>query len=202
MHDVIAHRISLVSVHAGALEYNNDAAPAEVARSAAVIRASAHEALQDLRTILGVLRAGPVPDGPDEPDRPQPTLADLVRLVEESRQAGMKVTFQPLPQQPVPAPADVGRTAYRVVQEALTNARKHAPGTEVTVALSGAAGDGLSVEVSNPWPVGRELTAVIPGGGLGLAGLGERASVAGGRLDHGRTPDGGFRVRAWLPWPT
>lgn len=193
MHDVLAHRLSLLSVHAGALEFRPDAPPPEVARAAGVIRDSAHEALQDLRAIIGVLRT-PGDDG----DRPQPTLATLEALVAESRDAGMRVTFDSGVADPVAAPAAVGRTAYRIAQEALTNARKHAPGTEATVLVGGGPGDGLTVEVRNTAPHG-DITPV-PGSGQGLIGLTERAALAGGRFEHGPTGDGGFAVRAWLPW--
>ncbi|WHM35774.1 histidine kinase [Streptomyces sp. BPTC-684] len=196
MHDVLAHRLTLLSVHAGALEFRPDAPPAEVARAAGVIRDSAHEALQDLRQIIGVLRS------PDEgaEDRPQPTLATLDALVAESREAGMKVTLDSRIGDPDGVPAATGRNAYRIAQEALTNARKHAPGAEVTVTVDGRPGDGLTVEVRNPAPVGD--VPEVPGSGQGLIGLTERATLAGGRLEHGRTPDGGFEVRAWLPWPS
>jgi signal transduction histidine kinase len=194
MHDVLAHRLTLLSVHAGALEFRPDAPPAETARAAGVIRESAHEALQDLREIIGVLRAGE----PDDTGRPQPTLGALDTLVVESREAGMKVSLDHRVDDPAAVPSSVGRTAYRVAQEALTNARKHAPGTEVTVAVSGAPGAGLTVSVSNPAPEGE--VPHVPGSGQGLIGLTERATLAGGRLEHGHTPDGGFEVRAWLPW--
>lgn len=196
MHDVLAHRLTLLSVHAGALEFRPDAPPAEVARAAGVIRDSAHEALQDLRQIIGVLRS------PDEgaEDRPQPTLATLDALVAESREAGMKVALDSRIEDPAKVPAATGRNAYRIAQEALTNARKHAPGTEVTVTVDGRPGDGLTVEVRNPAPVGD--VPKVPGSGQGLIGLTERATLAGGRLEHGRTPGGGFEVRAWLPWPS
>ncbi|MBW5260078.1 sensor histidine kinase, partial [Streptomyces poriferorum] len=91
-----------------------------------------------------------------------------------------------------------GRTVYRIAQEGLTNARKHAPGAEVTVTVTGGPGRGITVEVSNPAPV--EPFEQVPGSGQGLIGLTERATLAGGRLDHGPEPDGGFGVRAWLPW--
>ncbi len=91
MHDVLAHRISLLSLHAGALEFRPDAPPDEVARAAGVIRASAHDALQDLRTVIGVLRADA---GDGDPEPPQPTLADVPALIEESREAGMHVRFE------------------------------------------------------------------------------------------------------------
>ncbi|MFI7007600.1 histidine kinase [Streptomyces sp. NPDC050145] len=196
MHDVLAHRLTLLSVHAGALEFRPDAPRAEIARAAGVIRESAHEALQDLREIIGVLRAG---DQGDEPGRPQPTLAALDGLVAESREAGMKVELDHRVGEPATVPASVGRTAYRIAQEGLTNARKHAPGAEVTVTVDGAPGDGLTVAVTNPPPPGP--VPHVPGSGQGLIGLTERATLAGGRLDHGPGPDGGFAVRAWLPWP-
>ncbi|WUG35352.1 histidine kinase [Streptomyces sp. NBC_00459] len=204
MHDVLAHRLTLLSVHAGALEFRPDAPREEVARAAGVIRESAHDALQDLREIIGVLRAGDT----EEAGRPQPTLAALDTLVTESREAGMKIVLDSRVTAPAAVPASVGRTAYRIVQEGLTNARKHAPGAEVTVSLTGAPGDGLTVSVSNPAPPGE--VPHVPGSGQGLIGLAERATLAGGRLEHGAQADGGggedaggaggFTVRAWLPW--
>ncbi|MYV56800.1 histidine kinase [Streptomyces sp. SID3212] len=193
MHDVLAHRLSLLSVHAGALEFRPDAPAPEVARAAGVIRDSAHEALQDLRMIIGVLRA-PGDDG----NRPQPTLVTLDELVAESRAAGMKVTLDSGVADVAAVPAATGRTAYRIAQEGLTNARKHAPGTEATVVVSGGPGDGLTVEVRNAAPAGE--VPRVPGSGQGLIGLTERAALAGGRFDHGPTGDGGFALRAWLPW--
>lgn len=194
MHDVLAHRLTLLSVHAGALEFRPDAPREEVARAAGVIRESAHEALQDLREIIGVLRAG----DPDNAGRPQPTLAALGTLVTESREAGMKVLLDNLVTEPASVPASVGRTAYRIAQEGLTNARKHALGAEVTVTVAGAPGDGLTLCVRNPAPPGDVPS--VPGSGQGLIGLAERATLAGGRLEHGAEEDGGFRLRAWLPW--
>jgi signal transduction histidine kinase len=197
MHDVLAHRLTLLSVHAGALEFRPDAPPEQVARAAGVIRDSAHEALQDLRQIIGVLRApGEGADG----DRPQPTLATLDALVAESRDAGTKVVLDSTIDDPDAVPAATGRTVYRIVQEGLTNARKHAPGTEVTLTVRGRPGDGLTVEVRNPAPTGP--VPPVPGSGQGLIGLTERATLAGGRLDHGPAPDGGFALHAWLPWPS
>ncbi|MGX5186769.1 histidine kinase [Streptomyces avermitilis] len=195
MHDVLAHRLTLLSVHAGALEFRPDAPREEIARAAGVIRESAHEALQDLREIIGVLRAGDA----DDAGRPQPTLAALDGLVAESREAGMKIVLDHRVTAPAAVPASVGRTAYRIVQEGLTNARKHAPGAEVTVTVAGAPGDGLTVSVRNPAPPGD--VPHVPGSGQGLIGLTERATLAGGRLDHGAEGDGGFGLRAWLPWP-
>lgn len=197
MHDVLAHRISLLSLHAGALEFRPDAPPAEVARAAGVIRASAHAALQDLREVIGVLRAEPSAEA--TPERPQPTLGDVPALVAESRTAGVRVSVVDEVADAAAVPAAVGRSAYRIVQEGLTNARKHAPGAVVTVRLAGGPGDGLAVEIRNPWPVG-EAASPIPGTGTGLVGVAERVTLAGGRLDHGRDADGDFRLTAWLPW--
>jgi signal transduction histidine kinase len=134
----------------------------------------------------------------------------------------MRVLLECLVADLAAVPAVVGRSSYRIVQEGLTNARKHAPGAQVSVTVRGAAGGGLTVEIRNPWPVdpagtadmpGGTLdvppgtvdmpggTAAIPGAGIGIIGLAERASLAGGRLEHGPTPDGDFRLQAWLPWP-
>ena len=196
MHDVLGHRLSLLSVHAGALEFRPDAPADEVARAAKVIRENAHLALQDLREVLGVLRA---PVG----ELPQPTIGDVQQLVAESGRAGMRVALHEETAGPVPDLA--GRTAYRIVQEALTNARKHAPGAEVQVRLAGAPGRGLTVELCNqpPGPRSTPGPGSPPGPGTrqGLAGLAERAALAGGRLEHGPTGAGGWRLSAWLPWP-
>ncbi|MFD3608051.1 sensor histidine kinase [Streptomyces atroolivaceus] len=196
MHDVLAHRLTLLSVHAGALEFRPDAPPAEVGRAAGVIRDSAHEALQDLREIIGVLRA---PGEGDEGHRPQPTLVTLDALIDESRSAGMEVVLDNTVVDPAQAPAATGRTVYRIAQEALTNARKHAPGAPVRVTVAGGPGEGLTIEVGNPAP--SEPFEPVPGSGQGLIGLTERANLAGGSLDHGPRRDGGFTVLARLPWP-
>ncbi|WP_433510067.1 sensor histidine kinase [Nonomuraea sp. CA-143628] len=197
MHDVLAHRISMLSLHAGALEFRPDAPAEEIARAAGAIRSSAHHALQDLRDVIGVLRHSAPPAGDPVPDRPQPTLADLHPLIEECHEAGMEVDFAL--DAGDDAPEGLGRNVYRIVQEALTNARKHASGAPVTVTVAGGPGTGLTAEVRNPLRV-RQITR-IPGAGAGLIGLTERAQLAGGRLEHGATREGDFLVRAWLPWP-
>jgi signal transduction histidine kinase len=190
MHDVLAHRLSLLAVHAGALEFRPGAGEQE-RQALGVVRQGAYEALEDLREVLGMLRAEPA-----EGDRPQPTLADLPALVEESRLAGASVRLDRRVDGDVPG--SVGRHAYRVVQEALTNARKHAGGAPVRVSVAGNADAGLTVAVTNPLV---ESPAVLPGGGTGLVGLAERVRLLGGRLEHGRTGDT-FRLQAWLPWPS
>ncbi len=197
MHDVLAHRISLLSMHAGSLEFSPGASHEEVARAAGVIRTSAHQALEDLREVIGVLRQVP---GDDTLDRPLPTLADVPALVQESCAAGMAVRSELELGDVSAAPESVGRNAYRIVQEGLTNARKHARGTAVEMTLTGAPGTGLTIELCNPLPVGRAAVNEIPGAGTGLIGLSERAALAGGRLEHGVTA-GQYRLWAWLPWP-
>jgi signal transduction histidine kinase len=169
-----------------------------VARAAGVIRSSAHQALEDLRAVIGVLRDDP--DG-GEPERPQPTLADLPALIDESRDAGMRVAHDWRVPTEAAVPEALGRNAYRIVQEGLTNARKHARGSTVDVTVDGAPGDGLAIEIRNRLPVGAFAGAQIPGAGTGIVGLTERASLAGGRLEHGRTEAGDYRLWAWLPWP-
>jgi signal transduction histidine kinase len=198
MHDVLAHRISLLSLHAGVLEFRPDAPPEEVARAAAVIRASAHQALEDLRAVIGVLRDGP--DGPG-PEPPQPTLAALPGLLEESRAAGMRIRAEVGLPDLAAVPVAIGRHALRIVQEALTNARKHATAAPVELRLDGAPGQGLTIEVRNPVPVLATAEPKIPGTGAGLLGLTERATLSGGRLEHGLDEHGQFRLHAWLPWP-
>ena len=198
MHDVLAHRISLLSLHAGALEICTDTTTDEVAAAAGVVRASAHQALEDLREVISVLREEEPAGG--GPEQPQPTLGALPALADESRSAGVKVRLE-ISIEPMTVPDGTGRTAYRIVQEGLTNARKHAPGTAVRVAVGGSAGDGLTIDIRNPWPAGGPAIS-IPGTGTGLIGLAERATLAGGRLTHGRTPENDFVLTAWLPWPT
>src|SRR6516225_4320510 len=150
MHDVLAHRISLLSLHAGALEFRPDAPPEEIARAAAVIRASAHQALDDLRAVIGVLRDRTDGQGPQPP---QPTLAALPGLLDESRAAGMRIHTEICLPDVAAVPDTIGRHALRIIQEALTNARKHATSAPVELRLEGAPGRGLALEVRNPSPV-------------------------------------------------
>jgi signal transduction histidine kinase len=198
MHDVLAHRISLLSLHAGALEFRPEATPEEIARAAAVIRASAHQALEDLRAVIGLLR-----EGTDRaaPQPPQPTLAALPALLEESRAAGMRLHADVRVADLAAVPDTVGRHALRIVQEALTNARKHAASAPVELCIEGVPGDGLTIDVRNPAPVLAAGATEIPGSGTGLVGLAERVTLSGGHLEHGLDENGDFRLRAWLPWP-
>lgn len=201
MHDVLAHRISLVSLHAGALEVRPDMSAEQVARTAGTIRASAHQALEDLREILDVLRAGD--DGAGV--RPQTGLSDLDELIVESRATGTTVHLDDRLPDVGSLPASVSRTAYRIVQEGLTNARKHAPDAEVWVRIERQADGELHVWLRNRLAAG-PVQATIPGSRSGLVGLAERVSLVGGRIDHGaRRGAGGtidFHLEAWLPWPS
>ena len=194
MHDVLAHRISMVTMHAGALSYRNDLTPEQVRETAGIIQENSHQALAELRQVLGVLREGP---GDADPERPQPSADDLPALLEDARKSGMNVSGDLGPVDEIPDL--LGRTAYRVVQEGLTNARKHAPDTQVSVALSGGPGDGLTIAVRNPLRIGSSLD--VPDSGLGLVGLAERAALAGGQLRHGVTANREFALNVWLPWP-
>ncbi|GLZ56730.1 MULTISPECIES: sensor histidine kinase [Micromonospora] len=185
MHDVVAHRVSLMVVHAGALEVT--AADPATVEAAALIRTTGRQALTDLREVLGVLRQAEAAVVPER------GLDALDELIGESRAAGLRVSRRD-EGVPTALPATLGHTAYRVVREALTNVRKHAADAETVVGLRYLP-DGLEVVVRNgPSEGGQEL----PGAGQGLLGLRERVELLGGRLEA-RPVDGGFRVRALIP---
>ncbi|GAA3788274.1 hypothetical protein GCM10022226_03580 [Sphaerisporangium flaviroseum] len=192
MHDVVAHRVSLIVLHAGALEVRTD--DDEAARVAALIGGIGREALANLRDVLGVLRS---PRSPDREGalRPPPTLAHLDRLLDQSRSLGITVTRYD-EGEVRPVETTVERTAYRVVQEALTNVHKHAgdAGTDVRIRYGP---DVLEVEVRNDAPgAPREE---LPGAGWGLVGLRERVELLGGTLRTSAEDGGGFLVRARIP---
>jgi signal transduction histidine kinase len=186
MHDVLAHRLSILSVHAGAME--NGALPPEYKEAAHVIRTSAHAALEELRQVIGLLRSEPS----DGIEPPQPTLAQVPALVEESRSVGMEVEFRS--DGAVDVPDVIGRTAYRTVQEGLTNARKHAGEERVELTIDG--GSPLVVELVSYGTATRPL----PGAGTGLVGIAERVELVGGSLHYGPGDGGKFVLRATLPW--
>jgi signal transduction histidine kinase len=196
MHDVLAHRLSLLATYAGALEYRPDSSPEKLAIAAGVIRTGVHQALDELREVISVLRDTEIDDLPG--GRPQPTFSDLTELVAESRDAGAEIRYDEAVTAPESLPPATGRTAYRVVQEGLTNARKHAAGYPVTLMVRGQPGGTLQIELTNPSSNGVPLA---PGSGTGLVGLTERVHLAGGTLDHGKAAGGGFRLHASLPWP-
>ena len=194
MHDVVAHRISQVSMRAGALAYREDLTGEAVREQVGLIQQSANDALRELRGVLGVLR-----DVDGTPvDAPQPTIADLPALTAGARAEGIPVEL--ISEVTAEVPDALGRAVYRVVQEGLTNAGKHAPGARVTVTLEGGPGEALQVQLANRPPLSR--AEPVPGAGLGLVGMRERAELLGGRLEHGPDADGGFRLSARLPWPS
>lgn len=200
MHDVLAHRISMVTLHAGALEVRPDATPEEVARTAGVIRVSAREALDDLREILGVLRSA---DGgesePGDKQRPQPSVADLPQLIAGAQAGGQDIQYTKAIDDPAAIPDSLGRTLYRVTQEGLTNARKHAPTEPVTVSVEQSAEE-IHIHLYNT--LMRHAIAA-PGARQGLIGMEERVQLAGGTLRHGvrRGADGQpeFHLEVWIP---
>jgi signal transduction histidine kinase len=198
MHDVLAHRVSLIALHAGGLQLRPDLPPPDVERTAGLIRETARQALEELRGVIGVLRDD---NGPDRaPQAPQPTLRDIARLVEDSRSAGANVDLDIRVEQLDAAPGALGRDAYRIVQEALTNVNKHARGTATAVSVTGSPGQGLTVTVSNNLPLAGDSGASLPGAGMGLVGLSERVTLAGGTLSHGVNANGQFVVAAELRW--
>ncbi|MGP3953701.1 sensor histidine kinase [Streptomyces sp. 7N604] len=194
LHDVVAHHMSVIAIQAEAAPYRVADPPEELAKSFSTIRASAVEALAELRRVLGVLRfETPEPDG--IPDAPQPDLSRLDELVDGVRAVGLDVQIartgaeRPLPQ-------GVELSAYRIIQEALSNALRHAPGSQVRVEVSYVL-TGLGVRIVNTAP-----TAVVkpsPGMGHGVMGMRERASMLGGELSAGPTAEGGYEVAAFLP---
>ena len=198
MHDVLAHRLSLLALHAGGLEVRPDLPPAQVRETAELLHSTARQALEELRRVIGVLR--------DEsgqevaPPGPQPTLFDIRRLVEETRRAGGTVDLELQVERADDLPGGLGRDAYRVVQESLTNIAKHAGDAGTQVRVTGAPGAGLHVSVRNSSSALGQAGPTLPGSGAGLLGLQERVALAGGTLAHGPDGSGGFVVEAELAW--
>ena len=189
MHDVVGHRVSLMVLHAGAIDMAADDAE-RVRRLAGQLQDTGRRSLAELRQLLGLLS-----DDGDAPLAPQPTLADVDELVTDARNAGLPVTLQRLGPERDLDPT-VGRTAYRVVQEALTNASRHAPGGAVAVTLETRDAE-LAVRVRNGRPT--RPAEPLPGGGLGLVGLRERVRTVSGTLRAEPRLDGGFEVEAVMP---
>ncbi|WP_231928162.1 sensor histidine kinase [Devriesea agamarum] len=192
MHDIVAHKISLVALQAGGLEMNPGIGRDQVENTAGLIRSTATEALHELRQVLGVLRQ----EGDEKPLAPQPTWEDVRRLVDGSKEAGIHVELFDFVDSPVPNA--LARTVYRVVQESLTNIHKHARHTAARVALLGEPGEDLVVEVSNVLPTGYH--SELPGARMGLSGIEARVAHAGGTMTSGPTDDGRFEVKAVIPW--
>ncbi len=197
MHDVLAHRISLVVMHSGALAYRTNASADDVRHSSEIIRDNAQLALTELREVLGVLR-DPDPAGAP-PAAPQPTLAALRSMIEEARRMDGPITLT-APYSWNGLSENVSRNAFRIIQECVTNRRKHAPGSPITITLSHQA-DRLILECRNALNDKDAPESGIPVSGLGLVGLTERAVLSGGELTYGRDRAGDFVVKASLPWP-
>ncbi|MDR1851197.1 MAG: histidine kinase [Propionibacteriaceae bacterium] len=190
MHDALAHRLSLVAVYAGAMENAHDWSAEKVQQSAGVVRENTRKALEELRSILGVLHE-------DDGIELQPGFAAIPGLLSDARRAGTEVEVrmeEEMSWETLPEAA--GTTVYRILQECLTNARKHAPGQKVEIAVGGEPGAGLALDVENEIP--SEVPATVPSG-YGLVGLAQRARLAGGALSAGRK-DGRFAVHLELPW--
>jgi signal transduction histidine kinase len=188
LHDVVAHGISVIAVQADAAEAALRVDPERAAEPLRTIRGSATDALAEMRRMLGLLRAAD--EGSEH--EPQPGLAQLPALLEHARAAGVPVEVA-LDGEPQTLPPSLDLTAYRIVQEALTNVRKHAPGARTVVSVAwGTADLRLAVRDDGPGPNGHE-------GGHGLIGMRERARVHGGRVHAGPAPGGGFEVVAALP---
>jgi signal transduction histidine kinase len=199
MHDVLAHRVSLIALHAGALEIRPDLPAGQVRESAGLIRSAARQALTELRDVIGVLRdKDSDSDKHGVPHAPLPTLNDIEPLVAEYQQAGLNVRLDMRIESPDGAPGPLGRDTYRIVREGLANVSKHAVGTAVVVRVAGRPGEGLQVMVRNKLPV--SFAAKLPGAGFGLVGLAERVELAGGTLSHGPDPAGDFVLTAALRW--
>ncbi len=201
LHDVVAHHMSVIAIQAEAAPYKTAEPPPELVESFGEIRASALAGLTELRRVLGVLRTG------DPGTAPQPGLADLEGLLDSARSGGVSVTVT-RGGNPGTLPEGVDLSAYRIVQEALSNAMRHAPGSHVQVDVAYRE-DGLAIEVRNeavaPVLAGSRARAaggLAAGGGHGLVGMRERATMLGGSLAAGPTEDGGFRVSAVLPVST
>ncbi|MFF0062604.1 sensor histidine kinase [Streptomyces sp. NPDC005279] len=194
LHDVVAHHMSVISIQAQVAPHLVEDPSEELKENLAGIRENAVDALTELRRVLGVLRSeNPGPN--DESQTPQPTLARLGALVDNVRSAGLTVTTE-VDNGPRPLSPGIELSAFRIVQEALSNAMRHAPGSMVRVRIAyGPAG--LTVRVTNTAPAGP--VPASPGAGHGLLGMRERAVMLGGEVTTGPTADGGYEVTATLP---
>lgn len=216
MHDVVAHRVSLMVVHAAALQAVARKDPEKAVRNAALVGDMGRQALTELREMLGVLRSG----GGERRERAAsvplaavgvaaaaaasravddegPCLAEIEELVGQSAAAGMVVDLTVEGDARSYAP-EVEQTAYRVVQEALTNVHKHAAGAKTYVRLAHRVSE-IAMQVENEPPEAAASSARLPSGGNGLVGMKERVAALGGVFVSGPTDAGGFRVSAVIP---
>ncbi|ANP48492.1 two-component sensor histidine kinase [Streptomyces griseochromogenes] len=195
LHDVVAHHMSVVAIQAEAAPYRVENPPPELEKAFATIRENAVAALTELRRVLGVVRA----EDYEAPDAPQPNLADLDGLLANVREAGLEVekvvtgAVRELPQ-------GVELSAYRIVQEALSNSLRHAPGAGARVEIGYVLG-GLGLRIVNGPPPASALLKPSPGAGHGITGMRERVSMLNGEMTAGPVPDGGYEVTVFLPVP-
>lgn len=190
LHDLVAHRVSMITVQAGAAQTVAASDPERALRAMESVEVAGREALEELRQVLGILRA----HGDREARLPVHGLADIPELVADMRRAGMEVSLhdEGVPDQ---LPARVDLAAYRIVQEALTNVMKHAGADSKAEVRISSVGQMLDIEVTDRG-AGNTL---LPGSGQGLVGMRERAALLGGHFEAGPRPNGGFRVMARLP---
>ncbi|MEU4848458.1 histidine kinase [Streptomyces gilvosporeus] len=196
LHDVVAHHMSVIAIQAEAAPYRVKDTPPELATSFATIRENAVAALTELRRILGVVRS----EDPDafaeaDPEAPQPTLASLDGLLTSVRGAGLTVEAV-ITGSPRPLPQGVELSAYRIVQEALSNTLRHAPGAEARVEISYVLG-GIGLRIVNG--AASRLAKPSPGAGHGVLGMRERVQMLGGEMTADHTEEGGFEVAAFIP---
>ena len=205
MHDVVAHRMSLIAVQAETAPFRLTGLETPVRAEFAALSEAARQALAEMRGLLGVLRGS---DPGARPELgPQPRLADLPELIEGARRAGATVSFSmdgtgarpphALSADDIAVPDGVGLCAYRIVQESLSNAGRHAPGAAISVTAEAKPGSVRVAVVNEPSAAGQSRDN---GTGHGLAGMRERVGLLGGSLRAGPEPGGGFAVRAVLPW--
>jgi signal transduction histidine kinase len=193
LHDVVAHHMSVVAIQAEAAPYRVENPPPELERAFATIRENAVAALTELRRVLGVVRA----EDYEAPDAPQPTLADLEALLANVRDAGLSVE-KAVTGAVRELPPGVELSAYRIVQEALSNSLRHAPGASARVEIAYVLG-GLGLRIVNGPPPAPALVKPSPGAGHGITGMRERVSMLNGEMTAGRTEDGGYEVTVFLP---
>ncbi|MFF8394340.1 sensor histidine kinase [Streptomyces sp. NPDC016172] len=193
LHDVVAHHMSVVAIQAEAAPYRVENPPPELEKAFATIRENAVAALTELRRVLGVVRA----EDYEVPDAPQPTLADLEGLLANVREAGLTVE-KALTGAVRELPQGVELSAYRIVQEALSNTLRHAPGATARVEIGYVLG-GLGLRIVNGPPPNPSLVKPSPGAGHGITGMRERVSMLNGEMTAGGTDDGGYEVAVFLP---
>ena len=193
LHDVVAHTLTTINVQAGVTAHLADRDPSRAASALASIEAASHDALDELRAVLGVLRE---PGSADAPLEPTPSLDGLGSLVDRFRESGGDIELEVDGESPEGIPEPVQLAAFRIVQESLTNATRHAPGATARVRVAYDQ-DRLRVEIENN--SGQERNGNGRGDGVGIAGMRERATALGGTFDAGRCP-GGFKVTAELPY--